>query len=509
MKRVLLFMLCVCLFVGGCTNFQPSPQELSVKSRAASMHQATMKKTVTVVHAPYVGAVPVELDNNKLPAVFTRRITLNLRHPLTAPELARKISEQFPVHIEVVQDADSDMHVAQENQERKSPERMQLMYDGQLKGLLDNMCEFFGMGWEYDSSRAKVEIARLQTKSFSLDVAPGNIKYESTITNKSQTSGNSGNANNINGVGQTTKTSDSVSQTSQTNKASFEGDVWKDTQRAVEAMLSKDGRVVVNEAAGMVTVTDTNTVLRRVEKYINSLNSKMGRQVALAVKVWSLELNRNADTGFNLETALKAGQSSFSLLGGQPHSSLAGAGTLTAAILDGNWKDTKLMLRALRQRGRTTLLTSGSGIVMNNQALPVQVVKRDSYLAGVSSTTTENSMQTSELTPGEVSTGFSMTVLPHIMDNRKAILQYNITLSSLDSMKEFSSGSMTIQLPQVSTRSFSQRVKMKCGQTLVLAGFEQESNQDSKGIGISSGGLSQQYGKSLIIITIEMESAGV
>ena len=66
---------------------------------------------------------------------------------------------------------------------------------------------------------------------------------------------------------------------------------------------------------------------------------------------------------------------------------------------------------------------------------------------------------------------------------------------------------LTIQLPQVSTRSFSQRVKMKCGQTLVLAGFEQETDQQSKGIGISAGGHSQKYGKSLIIITIEMESA--
>ncbi|GKT31261.1 type II secretory pathway component PulD-like protein, partial [Aduncisulcus paluster] len=147
------------------------------------------------------------------------------------------------------------------------------------------------------------------------------------------------------------KTSDSVSQTSQTNKASFEGNVWKDTEKSIEAMLSKDGRVVVNEAAGMVTVTDTATVLHRV---------------------WALEMNRNADVGFDIESMLKAGQSSFSILGGQPYSTLSGAGTLTAAILDGNWKDTKLMLRALKQRGRTTLLTSGSGIVMNNQALPVQ-----------------------------------------------------------------------------------------------------------------------------------------
>ncbi|WP_432737308.1 secretin N-terminal domain-containing protein [Maridesulfovibrio sp. FT414] len=507
MKRFLLpiLILSICMSLGGCSNFQPSPQERSVKSRAALMREATSKKTVTVVHAPYLGAIPVELEDNKLPKVFSRIVTLNAVG--TAPELAKRISELVPLHIEVEQNESSPL--TQNEPTSSGPKKLKIRYDGQLKGLLDYLCEFFGMSWEFDAITSKVEIARLQTRTFNLAAAPGNIKYESTITNKSQTAGNSGNANTVSGISQTTKTSDSVSQTSQTNKASFEGNVWEDTQKAVEAMLTKDGRVVVNEAAGLVTVTDTSTVLRRVEKYIKSLNTKMGRQVALAVKVWALELTRNADTGFNLETVLEAGQSSFSLLGGQPYSTISGAGTLTAAILDGSWKDTKLMLRALRQRGRTTLLTSGSGIVMNNQALPVQVVKRDSYLAGVSSTTTENSIQTSALTPGEVSTGFSMTVIPHIMDNRKAILQYNITLSSLDSMQEFTSGDMTIQLPQVSTRSFSQRVKMKCGQTLVLAGFEQESNQDSKGIGITSGGLSQQYGKSLIIITIEMESAGV
>ncbi|NDV26919.1 secretin N-terminal domain-containing protein [Desulfovibrio sp. JC010] len=499
MKRTLLLILIFSFTLCSCAPLQPSQQERSVKSRAASMRSASSKKTVSIVHAPYLGAIAVELDDNRLPSIFNRRVTLTNRIG-TASQIAKWVSELVPLHIEV----EAAEHTGKEKQKR-----MRINYDGKLSNLLNTMCEYFGMGWEYDQQSGKVEIARLQTKSFNLAVAPGSIKYESTITNKSQTSGNSGDSSGMDGVGQTTKTSDSVSQTSQTNKAKFEGNVWKDTEKAIEAMLSKDGRVVVNEAAGMVTVTDTATVLHRVGRYIKSLNTKMGRQVALAVKVWALEMSRNADVGFDIETLLKAGQSSFSILGGQPYSTISGAGTLTAAILDGDWKDTKLMLRALKQRGRTTLLTSGSGIVMNNQALPVQVVKRDTYLAGISSTTTENSMQTSELTPGEVSTGFSMTVIPHIMNNRKAILQYNITLSSLDSMEEFTSGDLTIQLPQVSTRSFSQRVKMKCGQTLVLAGFEQETDQQSKGIGISAGGHSQKYGKSLIIITIEMESAGV
>ncbi|CCO24022.1 secretin N-terminal domain-containing protein [Maridesulfovibrio hydrothermalis] len=504
MKRI--FLLILILSLCSCGKLQPSPQERSVKSRAAAMHQATGRKTVQIVHAPYLGAIPVELDEQKLPEVFSRIVTLNAAG--TAPELAKKISELVPLRIEV--EREESVINSQKESTPAGTGKLKLKYNGQLKGLLDYMCEFFGMGWEFDETTSKVEIARLMTRTFTLAAAPGNIKYESTITNKSQTSGSStGSGGSVEGVGQTSKTSDSVSQTSQTNKASFTGDVWKDTTKAVEAMLSRDGRVVVNEAAGLISVTDTSTVLRRVGSYIKSLNTKMGRQVALAVKVWSLDVKHNADMGFDIETVLKAGQSSFSMLGGQPYSTLSGAGTLTAAILDGNWKDTELMLRALKQRGRTTLLTSGSGIVMNNQALPVQEVKRNAYLAGVSSTTTENSLQTSELTPGEVSTGFAMTVIPHIMNNRTAILQYNITLSSLDSMEEFTSGDMTIQLPQVSTRSFSQRVKMKCGQTLVIAGFEQETNHESKGLGISSGGHSQKYGKSLIIITIEMESAGV
>lgn len=505
MRRILLLILVITLC--GCVKFQPSPEELSVKGKAAALSAATSKKTVSIINAPYLGAIPVDLKENKLPLIFSRRITLNLRKAKTAPEIAKRISELVPVWIDVEHE-DKTTNTKEEG-DSSEPQKMKLNYDGQLKGLLDSVCEYFGLGWEFNDQSGKVEMTRFQTKSFTLAVAPGNISYESIITNKSQTSGGSSDSGSIDGVGQTSKTSDSVSQTSQTNKATFIGDVWKDTSSAISAMLSKDGQVVINQAAGMVTVTDTSTALRRVSKYIKSLNTKMGRQVALAVKVWALELNNNSDAGFNLETALQAGQTSLGLMGGQPYNTIAGAGTLTAAILDGSWKDSKLVLRALKQNGRTTLLTSGSGIVMNNQALPVQVVKRDSYLAGMSSSRDNQSVQTSELTPGEVSTGFSMTVIPHIMDNRKAILQYNINLSSLDALTEFTTGDMKVQLPEVSTRSFSQRVTMKCGQTLILAGFEQETNEESKGLGISSGGNSQKYGKSLIVITIEMESAGV
>ena len=145
---------------------------------------------------------------------------------------------------------------------------------------------------------------------------------------------------------------------------------------------------------------------------------------------------------------------------------------------------------------------------MNNQPIPIQAVRREAYLASSSMTTTDTG-ETSSLTPGEITTGFAMTVIPHILEGRRVVLQYTVNLSSLDDLAEFSSGDSSIQLPKVSTRSYSQRMTIKMGQTLVLAGFEQEiDGKDTTG-GLLGLGRSRAYSKSLMVITISTESGEV
>ena len=68
-------------------------------------------------------------------------------------------------------------------------------------------------------------------------------------------------------------------------------------------------------------------------------------------------------------------------------------------------------------------------------------------------------------------------------------------------------GEVYVQLPQVSTRSFAQRSTMKMGQTLVLAGFEQSRQTANNAVGIFNAGRDGEYGKTLLVITIELESA--
>ena len=174
--------------------------------------------------------------------------------------------------------------------------------------------------------------------------------------------------------------------------------------------------------------------------------------------------------------------------------------------MKGSLKGSSAALEAMKEWGNATQLTSASGLVTNNQPFPVQAVRRHAYLAGMTMSTSEYS-QTSEITPGEVTTGFAMTIIPHILPDRHVLLQYNITLSSLEDMTTIERDTILVQLPQVSTRSFSQRTRLKSGQTLVLAGFEQDTEQAAESLGLLNAGKSNDASKTLLVVTIELEGA--
>ena len=159
------------------------------------------------------------------------------------------------------------------------------------------------------------------------------------------------------------------------------------------------------------------------------------------------------------------------------------------------------------------MVTSASGVTLHNQALPIQVVQRTSYLASASQTTVADSGTTNSLTPGQLTTGFSLSATPNILDSRRVVLNYTLSLSQLDSLQEIVVGGtdneQRIQLPQVSTRSFQQRVSMPIGSTLVLGGFEQHDGSAEDGIGVLAVGKQVQEKKRTIVICIDLNDVEI
>ena len=80
--------------------------------------------------------------------------------------------------------------------------------------------------------------------------------------------------------------------------------------------------------------------------------------------------------------------------------------------------------------------------------------------------------------------------------------------TSLDELTEFSTSDLTVQLPKTSTRAFSQRSTLQLGQTLVLAGFQDQAQRLANSLGLLNFGRGADYAKTLLVITIEVEAAG-
>ena len=522
-------LLLCCLLLSACAakdgdgnGNANAPTRAQVEARRDALMELTQARTVTETDGNFLQGRLVGRSRDPLDIpLMNERVTLRQKGSLR--DIAASIGQVSKIVAHVADgdtdglDASGDLNASTMPVQAGLPEgledilpaaspllprgQIEVSFEGTLRGLLDTVASLSGYGWEFDEHLGRVTFQAMQTRTFALAIPAGVTTWESQVSNKSreQRSSSLGSGTNINS---TVTTGDTSSQTAQTNRITLSLDTWKDVETTVKSLLSKAGTVTVNRAAGTLVVRDTWARLESVRRYVEDTNARLNRQIALSVRVWALEVSDESSVGLNLQAIFSSPDVAVS--GGTAAAS--GTSIATVSILKGSLSGSQAVLEALKEKGHATQLTSASGLVLNAQPFPVQAVRRQAYLAGMTMSTSEYS-QTSEITPGEVTTGFAMTVVPHIQPDRNVLLQYNITLSTLDELTTIERDTIYVQLPQVSTRAFSQRTRLKAGQTLVLAGFEQDTSQAAGTFGLLQAGSDRSGTKTLLVIAIELEGA--
>ena len=454
MKRYLSLLLTALLFLSGCAvKDGGAPTVQQVEAKRDQLTELSSSKTVSIAEHPYLGAKPIvrQTDGEDIP-VLNSSVTLKQRGTLS--EIAASLSTIAPLSAQVSDTDADDPQPTKQSSELPALDDLGLpplasmsglidvSYTGSLRGLLDTISSLSGYGWDYDAKTNRITFSAMQVRAYTIMAAPGVITYDSQVSNKSKerTSGSSISGSSIDS---TVSSGDTSSQTSQAHTSKIEMDIWKEIETAVKGLLSKRGTVSINQAAGTVTVRDSYTRLRDVTAYINSINARLSRQVAITVRVWALELTDASSAGLNLQALFE--NNNVSVVAGSL-GDLGSASTAAVSVVKGKLKGSSGTIKALKEWGRATQLSSAGGLLMSNQPLPVQAIKRHAYLAGMTLATSEYN-QTSEITPGEVTTGFAMTIIPHILPDRRVILQYTVTLSALDSMEEIDREQVYVQLP--------------------------------------------------------------
>ncbi|ECG0445690.1 PilN family type IVB pilus formation outer membrane protein [Salmonella enterica] len=390
-----------------------------------------------------------------------------------------------------------------------------LRWQGPLGGLLDNITARTGLSWRTDHGAVVFYLTETRTFQFAFlnTRVNSNASVSSGSTSSMGTSGGSGGGDN-------SVSGDSSS--SQKTTTLQDRDAYEDIRKTMETILTPDkGRYWLSESTGVMTVTDTPQVLETVSHYVDEQNREMNRQVQLSVKVLSVSNTRNEQFGIDWGLVYKSLQQVGATLN-NAGGDIAGATSAGVSILDtatgsaARFSGSSLLIKALSEQGDISVVTSQDSTVTNLTPVPIQMADQTVYVAGSATTTTTDVGATTTLTPGMITTGFNMTLLPLIRQAGDVQLQVNFNLSDPPTIRSFTSkdGNSYIEMPYTKLRSLSQKVNLRAGQSLVLTGFSQDNTSVRKsgtftpGNFLFGGGRKGEHGRSTLVIIITPLLAG-
>lgn len=432
----------------------------------------------------------IEYEGQPIPAYLEGKdgITLISNRPITLYEIGDMINKitslrvSYATHLEkevLANGAKNKPNAKSINVDWTDPSKMLVSYQGSLSGLLNEISSRFGIWWKYD--RKEIYFYKYVTRTFVLYSLPTTPTVSVNVGGSSQGAGGS-------------------SAISLTSGAKME--FWKNIEDSIKNMMDKEAKYTMDPSNGTISVTATPHDIQKIAKYINEQNTRLSRQVAISVKVLQVSIDDSDQYGLDLSAVWKApnGESIgvSSIAGGLGQDVTQ---NLTMTLLPGN-VTVNGALQALSTQGTTNLITSGTVTTLNNKPAPIQVVKKQNYISEITKTNSGGDASYYDVSTEtkEIETGFTMDVLPRILEHGRLMLMFNLTLSDLISLEKVSlddgssagtsSGGQYIQNPIIESRGFTQEVAMKSGQSLVLTGYERVENTSEKsGVGSANNSL--------------------
>jgi type IVB pilus formation R64 PilN family outer membrane protein len=385
-------------------------------------------------------------------------------------------------------------------------------YKGDVSGLLNAVTTRLGLSWKY--IEGGITIFHLDTRTFRLFNIPTATAMTSTVTSGNSTSiGTSGGTGGDGASGTNSGVSGS-SGTQQSTTVSLETKPDEDLRKTVESMLTPGkGRVAYSRSTSLLSVTDTPEVLDRVAALIDDLNDSATTQVLLNIKVISVTLSDSDEFGIDWTTVYTNLAKDYGLGLSNSFQSSAAAVSASVSILQGDsrFSGSNLIVKALQQQGHVSMVTQPSVTTLNMEPVPVQVATQEDIVAATQTTLSGGTSDFAQVnrTTKTITSGFNMNLLPYVLpDADTVLLQFSMQMASPPRLRTVGSDDNSQELATQASRTFSQKVKLKSGETLILSGFEQTANDTNRsGVGnprnyLFGGGRKSTRNREVIVILI-------
>ena len=407
--------------------------------------------TVSMSEGVWLGNKSTVLEHrNKLPAKFETDtgVTILLDEPVSLQVLANDIYSATGIPVKIDSKVTGD----------KIRKQVTVAYTGKLSGLLSQVATDLDLLWYYD--KTSIVFYETETKTFTLYALGTEVSYQTSVS---------------------TDDSNEISLASTLKE-------WDEVENAISTIISgaSNANFTVSRSLGTITVTASPSILARIGEYIERQNKRLSQLVTIDVKVLQVTMSNNSSFGLNLTAAVKS--TSGLSIAANPITPLAAATTnnMSVAVLDsatGSLSDlagSEALIQALAKQGKVSLVTNVGVTTRSNRVAPVSNTRTTGYIKRFESRNF-TTVESSTVDQDDLETGFTMQLLPNVLDNGKILLLFRMSVRELLRMNtETLFNEVTLQLPEVEERSFMQEVIMESGQMLVVSGFEKQTNEDTR-----------------------------
>ena len=308
-----------------------------------------------------------------------------------------------------------------------------------------------------------LKVSYLRTKTFFIDYV--------SFTNRSSAS------NKTIQTGSNDARDDSTSLTS-TSDFKF----WDEIKNEMQTILNRDGdtyssdRTVINQAAGLITVTGTKRQIDRMQKYIDTLTERLHKQILIDAKI--------IEVTYSLDQTLGIDWSKFeaTLNGTADGSKESGLfNTLKDPTYLAKYNFTIAgLVNFLKTQGDVNIISNPKILTLNNQPAVINVgeEKNYKYTLGSTTTTTNGVVQSEpQFEIGSTFVGVTLAIVPQITKDDFIILKINPTISEISKQHVDENGNANMA-PDIKIKQLSSVVKVKNNKKILLGGLIQNKSEN-------------------------------
>ena len=272
--------------------------------------------------------------------------------------------------------------------------------------------------------------------------------------------------------------------------------------------ISQDESFITNIAAGLAAITGTTPIIDQSTRSIVYEASQRSSELALRyfqrmrsstalivfeTYIWEVQLNTGNSTGIQWDMIDQVGKFAFNIdingdVGADFTDPISIGLPTTQGAGGGAFAPTDVF-KFLSNFGAVKTISQPQITVLSGSEARLRAADTENYVSQVAETI-DNGQSTTSVTTSSVDTGFTITI-GSAWDNATVYADIEIELSDVSEIEDFDfsstgGGSTTVQLPKTTEREVSTQVRIRPGDSLLIAGLVREAdNFSTSGPGIS------------------------